>query len=96
MMFPSLLLHIRGLSTRRDAILAGDKIFVESQLLSVGSPTWNFCAPVMDYDIARVQAASAFVTKTAAIRAMVAKLQKTQRAAEKALDSYVSKCGSRQ
>jgi hypothetical protein len=73
-----------------------DWCYVESQLFSVGSPAWNFCTPVMDYDMARVQAASSFDTKIVAIRAMVAKLQKTQRAAEKALDSYVSKCGSRQ
>ena len=73
-----------------------DWCYVESQVLSVGSPAWNFCAPVMDYDMARVHAASSFATNIAAIRTMVAKLQKTQRAAEKALGAYVSKCGSRQ
>jgi hypothetical protein len=68
---------------------------VEAQLLSPSLAAWGFCAPAADYDAARAKAASAFAGKVIDVRALVSKLQKTQRAAEKALDLYVSKCSPR-
>jgi len=51
---------------------------------------WNYCAPVVDYDGMRREVSSIFVDKAAAVQSLVAKLQKTQRAAEQALDKFVS------
>jgi hypothetical protein len=48
---------------------------------SAAAVAWNFCAPVVDYDALRKE-----------VQGLVAKLQKTQRAAEQALDKYVSSC----
>lgn len=49
---------------------------------------WNYCAPVVDYDGMRREVSSIFVDKAAAVQSLVAKLQKTQRAAEQALDKF--------
>ena len=48
---------------------------------------WNFCAPAVDYDSMRKEAATIFTEKRAEVQQLVAKLHKTQRAAEKALDA---------
>ena len=48
---------------------------------------WNFCAPAIDYDSIRKEAATIFADKRAEVQQFVAKLHKTQRAAEKALDA---------
>ena len=47
---------------------------------------WNFCAPVVDYNGLRKEVAAAFADKVGEVQGLVAKLQKTQRAAEQALD----------
>jgi hypothetical protein len=49
---------------------------------------WNYCAPVVDYDGVRREVSSIFVDKAAEVQSLVAKLQKTQRAAEQALDKF--------
>ena len=49
-------------------------------------------APVVDYDAVRKDTASAFEEKIVEVRGLVAKLQKTQRAAETALDKYEKSC----
>ena len=51
---------------------------------------WNYCAPVVDYDGVRQEVASIFADKAAEVQSLVGKLQKTQRAAEVALDKFVS------
>ena len=59
------------------------------QLLGADSQgaAWNFCAPAVDYDSMRKEAATIFMDKRAEVQQLVAKLHKTQRAAEKALDA---------
>ena len=47
---------------------------------------WNFCAPVVDYDGVRKEVAAALADKIVEVQGLVARLQKTQRAAEQALD----------
>ena len=49
---------------------------------------------VVDYDAVRKETASAFEEKIVEVRGLVAKLQKTQRAAEQALDQYEKSCGA--
>merc|ERR1719352_1656531 len=58
--------------------------YVEAQLLDTNAAeaAWNYCAPVVDYDALRKQTASVFEDRAAQVQALVAKLQKTQRAAE--------------
>ena len=51
---------------------------------------WNFCAPVVDYDGLRKEVAAALADKIVEVQGLVAKLQKTQRAAEQALDKLAS------
>ena len=51
---------------------------------------WNYCAPVVDYDEVRQEVSNIFADKAAEVQSLVAKLQKTQRAAEQALDKFVS------
>ena len=51
-------------------------------------------AAVVDYDALRKEAASVFEDKIVEVRGLVAKLQKTQRAAEQVLDKYSSQCSS--
>ena len=50
---------------------------------------WNYCAPVVDYDGVRQEVSNIFADKAAEVQSLVAKLQKTQRAAEQALDKFV-------
>jgi hypothetical protein len=50
---------------------------------------WNFCAPVVDYDALRKEVSAVLADKTTEVQGLVAKLQKTQRAAEQALDKYI-------
>lgn len=68
--------------------------YVEAQLLSADAAeaAWNYCAPVVDYDGMRREVSSIFVDKAAAVQSLVSKLQKTQRAAEQALDKYEKTC----
>ena len=47
---------------------------------------WNYCAPVVDYDALRKEVVTVFADKAAEVQGLVTKLQKTQRAAEQALD----------
>lgn len=51
---------------------------------------WNFCAPVVDYDGLRKEVSAIFEDKVVEVQGLVAKLQKTQRAAEQALDKCAS------
>ena len=57
---------------------------------SAAEAAWNFCAPVVDYDGLRKEVATAFDDKIVEVQGLVARLQKTQRAAEQALDKRVS------
>ena len=56
---------------------------------SAAEAAWNFCAPVTDYDGLRKEVAAIFADKVVEVQRLVAKLQKTQRAAEQALDKCV-------
>ena len=47
---------------------------------------WNFCAPAVDYDALRKEVTAIFTERGSEVQRLVAKLHKTQRAAEKALD----------
>ena len=49
---------------------------------------------VVDYDAVRKETASAFEEKIVEVRGLVSKLQKTQRAAEQALDQYEKSCAA--
>ena len=49
---------------------------------------------VVDYDVVRKETASAFEEKILEVRGLVAKLQKTQRAAEQALGQYEKSCAA--
>jgi hypothetical protein len=65
--------------------------YVEAQL--AGGSSWNYCAPVVDYDILRKEAAASLSTKVDDVRGFVSKLGKAQKAAEIALDmSALSFC----
>ena len=61
------------------------------QLLDAGAAevAWNFCLPVTDYDGLHMEVAAIFKDKVVEVQCLVAKLQKTQRAAEQALDKCV-------
>ena len=66
---------------------------VEAQLGVVsGGATWNFCGTIIDYDAVRVEASSKLKAARNEINIWVMKLQKTQKAAEAALDLYAAKC----
>jgi len=67
-------------------------LFVCDELLeaSAAEAAWNFCAPVVDYDGLRKEVAAAFADKIVEVQGLVARLQKTQRAAEQALDKCAS------
>merc|ERR1712013_790435 len=67
--------------------------YVEPQLLG-DDPAWNYCAPVVNYDVLRKEAKQSFEERTLLVRAYVGKLQKAQRAAEKALDLYQKHCAN--
>ena len=54
---------------------------------NVAEATWDHCAPAVDYDVLRRDISSAFGDKVVEVRGLVAKLQKTQHAAEQALDT---------
>merc|ERR1711920_864118 len=69
--------------------------YVEPQLLDDSSPPWNYCAPVVSYDALRASAKTSFAEQTSLARTYVSKLQNAQRAAEKALDMFQTKCGGR-
>ena len=49
---------------------------------------WNYCAAVVDYDALRKEVITVFADRAVEVHGLVAKLQKTQRAAEQALDRY--------
>ena len=49
---------------------------------SAAEAAWNFCAPVKDYDGLRKEVAAIFADKVVEVQCSVAKLQKTQRAAD--------------
>merc|ERR1712093_199653 len=70
--------------------------YVEAQLLdaSAAEAAWNLCAPVTDYDGLRKEVAAIFADKVVEVQGLVAKLQKTQRAAEQALDKYEKTCAA--
>lgn len=62
--------------------------FIHRKLLgaeSVGA-SWEFCAPAVDYDVARKEVSVIFDAKVTEVQGIVAKLLQTQRAAEQALD----------
>jgi len=67
--------------------------YVEAQLLgSSVEVAWDYCSPVVDYDVLRKEAAEVFQDKIVQVQGVVAKLQRTQRAAEQALDKYEKTC----
>ena len=49
---------------------------------------WNFCAAAVDYDALRKEVTAVFADRSSEVQRLVAKLHKTQRAAEKALDRH--------
>jgi hypothetical protein len=61
---------------------------VELLSADAAEAAWNYCAPVVDYDGVRREVSSIFAEKAAEVQSLVAKLQKTQRAAEQALDKF--------
>lgn len=56
---------------------------------SATEAAWNYCTPVTDYDALRKEVTAVFADRAAQVQALVVKLQKTQRAAEQALDKHV-------
>jgi len=70
--------------------------FVLGELLGTDAAeaAWNYCAPVVDYDALRKEVLTVFADRAAEVQGMVVKLQKTQRAAEQALDRYFLGWGS--
>ena len=56
---------------------------------SAAEAVWNFCLPVTDYDGLHMEVAAIFKDKVVEVQCLVAKLQKTQRAAEQALDKCI-------
>ena len=56
---------------------------------SAAEAAWNYCAPVVDYDALRKEVTAVFADRATQVQALVVKLQKTQRAAEQALDKHV-------
>ena len=70
--------------------------YVEAQLVdaaqAAGTPTWDYCAPIVDYDSVRAASARDFAAKVGVARAWVARLQKAQRAGEKALEKFEQAC----
>ena len=65
-------------------------VFDELLDTNAAEAAWNYCAPVVDYDALRKEISSVFEDRTAKVQAFVARLQKTQRAAEQALDRSMS------
>ena len=65
-------------------------VFDELLDTNAAEAAWNYCAPVVDYDALRKEISSVFEDRAAKVQAFVARLQKTQRAAEQALDRSVS------
>ena len=63
---------------------------VELLSADAAEAAWNYCAPIVDYDGVRQEVSNIFADKAVQIQGLVAKLQKTQRAAEQALDKFVS------
>jgi hypothetical protein len=65
--------------------------FVHDEVLeaSAAETAWNFCAPVVDYGGLRKEVAATFANKVVEVQGIVARLQKTQRAAEITLDKCV-------
>ena len=55
---------------------------------SAAKASWNYCAPVVDYDALRKDVVNIFSDKASEVQRLVTKLQKIQRAAEQALDRY--------
>ena len=52
------------------------------------------CCVVVDYDALRAETAKVFDARAVEVRALVSKLQKTQRAAEQVLDQYEKSCSA--
>ena len=69
--------------------MRGCCFWVELLSADAAEAAWNYCAPVVDYDGMRREVSSIFVDKAAAVQSLVAKLQKTQRAAEQALERFI-------
>merc|ERR1712190_584999 len=67
--------------------------YVEPQLLG-DAPAWNYCGSVVNYDAVRDESKRGIPQKIASIRTYVGKLQKAQRAAEKALDMFHKRCAA--
>ena len=74
-----------GVRSPRNSGFAGRVATLRCQCLPM-HPT------VVDYDAVRKETASAFEEKIVEVRGLVAKLQKTQRAAEQTLDQYEKSC----
>jgi hypothetical protein len=53
---------------------------------SAAEAAWIFCAPLVNYANLRKNAAAAFASKVNEVQGLVARFQKTQRAAEKTLN----------
>ena len=72
-------------------------LFLLCELLASDAlaPSWDFCAPTVDYDIMRKEASAIFDAKVNEVQSMVSKLLQTQRAAEQTLDKYILYYASR-
>ena len=69
--------------------------YTEAQLSQGGVQSWEYCAPVVDYDALRQESTRESPAKVSEVREYVGKLGKAQRAAEVALDMYQKQCASR-
>merc|ERR1712217_914154 len=67
--------------------------YVEPQLLG-DVAAWNYCGAVVNYDALREESKRGIPHKIASLRTYVGKLQKAQRAAEKALDMFHKRCAA--
>ena len=72
-----------------DCLSAWILFLVELLSADAAEAAWNYCAPIIDYDGVRQEVSNIFADKAAEVQSLVAKLQKTQRAAEQALDKFV-------
>ena len=56
---------------------------------SAARASWGYCAPVVDYDALRKDMVNIFANRASEVQQLVTKLQKTQRAAEQALERFI-------
>ena len=87
---PGAMLRLRCVIARGQSICSCSQRRAFGELLGTDAAdaAWNYCAPVVDYDALRKEVVTIFADRASEVQGLVVKLQKTQRAAEQALDQY--------